>query len=225
MPSYSHLSCWEREQLAVLRAAGHLQSAIVDALGRSVSTVSRELRRNRLASGGYSPRHADGACMERRRRDAVLEQDEKLRRFVMDRLAEGWSPEQIAGWLKQDAEPNLRPLVTDTIYAFIYRASQKADELWRYLLRGLDIDAFDEADLQDAIITLNATPRKCLQNAAPDGPPGTWKRRQNPLFMIPLHFAPESTAWPSVIDRDLPIFGPREVPKAKERGARLAPRS
>jgi IS30 family transposase len=73
--------------------------------------------------------------MERRRRDAVLEQDEKLRRFVMDRLAEGWSPEQIAGWLKQGAEPNLRPIVTETIYAFIYRASQKADELWRYLLR------------------------------------------------------------------------------------------
>ena len=135
MPSYSHLSCWEREQVAVLRAAGHSQRAIAEALGRSVSTISRELRRNRLGSGGYSPRHADGAYIQRRRRDAVLEQDEKLRRFVMDRLAEGWSPEQIAGWLKQGAEPNLRPLVTETIYGFIYRGSQKADELWRYLLR------------------------------------------------------------------------------------------
>ena len=34
--------------------------------------------------------------------------------------------------------------------------------LRRWLPRWLDIDAFDEADLQDAIITLNTTPRKCL---------------------------------------------------------------
>ncbi|MCB8840229.1 IS30 family transposase [Aurantimonas sp. VKM B-3413] len=34
--------------------------------------------------------------------------------------------------------------------------------LRRWLPRWLDIDAIDEADLQDAVITLNTTPRKCL---------------------------------------------------------------
>lgn len=135
MPSYSHLSTWEREQIAVLLAAGHSGNSIAGALGRSAATISRELRRNRLSNGGYSPRQADGAYLERRRRDAVLEQDARLRRFVVDRLAEGWSPEQIAGWLKKGSEPKLRSLVTETIYAFIYRATQKAEELWRYLVR------------------------------------------------------------------------------------------
>ena len=54
---------------------------------------------------------------------------------VRDRLAEGWSPEQISGWLKSGAEPGLCALAMETIYAFIYRARQKAEELRRYLTR------------------------------------------------------------------------------------------
>lgn len=96
MPSYSHLSSWEREQLAALKAAGTSGNFIAKALGRSAATISRELRRNCLPGGGYSPRQAHGAYLERRRRDAALEQDARLRQFVTDRLAEGWSPEQIA---------------------------------------------------------------------------------------------------------------------------------
>lgn len=113
MPSYSHLSTWEREQLAALKAARVSGNSIAKALGRSAATISRELRRNCLPGGGYSPRQDDGAYLERRRRDAVLEQDPRLRQFVVDRLAEGWSPEQIAGWLKKRSEPKLRSLVTD----------------------------------------------------------------------------------------------------------------
>ena len=71
----------------------------------------------------------------RRHRHATIEQDEGLGRFVRDRLAEGWSPEQIAGWLKAANEPGLRAVCTETIYAILYRARQKAEELWRYLTR------------------------------------------------------------------------------------------
>ncbi|MDY8108836.1 IS30 family transposase [Fulvimarina sp. 2208YS6-2-32] len=134
MPSYSHLSTWEREQIAALLAAGHSGNSIAGALGRSAATIGQELRSNRLCGGGYSRRQADGAYLKRRRRAAVLEQDARLRQFVVDRLAEGWSPEQVAGWLKKRSEPKLRSLVTETIYAFIYRAMQKAEELWRYLV-------------------------------------------------------------------------------------------
>jgi transposase, IS30 family len=66
---------------------------------------------------------------------AALEKDKASRDFVSDRLAEGWSPEQISGWLRQGAERKLRALACETIYAFIYRAAQKADVLWRYLAR------------------------------------------------------------------------------------------
>src|SRR5271157_3527981 len=83
----------------------------------------------------YSPLHAAGAYQLRRRREALIEKDRALRTFVLDRLAEGWTPEQIAGWLKAGNERRLRAVGCETIYAFIYRAAQKAEQLWRYLTR------------------------------------------------------------------------------------------
>ena len=77
-----------------------------------------------------------GCYLERRQRPAALEQDERLGRFVRERLLEGWTPEQIAGWLKRGEEKGLRPVGTETIYAFIYRAGQKAEKLWKLLPRG-----------------------------------------------------------------------------------------
>jgi IS30 family transposase len=135
MRAYSHLSEQERDQIAAERAAGRSLGAIARQLGRAKATISREVRRNALPSGRYSPLHAAGAYIWRRRRAALIEKDVRLQTFVVDRLAEGWSPEQIAGWLKSGAERGLRAIGCETIYAFIYRAGQKAAELWRYLAR------------------------------------------------------------------------------------------
>ena len=61
MRRYSHLSDDEREQIGLAKAVGHSIGAIAKAIGRPKSTVSRELLRNRLPSGRYSPLHAAGA--------------------------------------------------------------------------------------------------------------------------------------------------------------------
>ena len=135
MRGYSHLSDDEREQIGLLKVLGHSIGAIAQAIRRPKSTISRELSRNRLPSGRYSPLHAAGAYQLRRRREALIEKDRALRSFVLDRLAEGWTPEQIAGWLKAGNERRLRAVGCETIYAFIYRAAQKAEQLWRYLTR------------------------------------------------------------------------------------------
>ena len=105
-----HLSEDERDQIGVLRAAGQSMGAIARALGRAKTTISRELQRNALPSGGYLPLHAAGAYQLRRRREAILEREAALRLFVGDRLAEGWTPEQISGWLKSGNEPRLRAI-------------------------------------------------------------------------------------------------------------------
>jgi len=126
----------QRERLAALKAEGLSLRTIAARLGRAASTVSRELRRNALPKGGYLPVHAEGCYLERRQRPAVLEQDAKLRRFVRERLLEGWTPEQIAGWLKRGEERELRPVSTETIYAFLHRPGQKGEKLWRLLPRG-----------------------------------------------------------------------------------------
>jgi IS30 family transposase len=120
----------------VLKAEGLSLRTIASRLGRAASAVSRELRRNALPKGGYLPVHAEGCYLERRQRPAVLERDAKLGRFVRERLLEGWTPEQIAGWLKRGEERGLRAVSTETIYAFIHRTSQKSEKLWRLLPRG-----------------------------------------------------------------------------------------
>jgi IS30 family transposase len=136
MAAYGHLSLVEREQIARLRTTGLSLSAIGRRLGRVASTISRELRRNVLPKGGYQPVYAEGCYLARRQRPAVLERDERLRRFVHQRLLEAWTPEQIAGWLKRGEERHLRALCLETIYAFIHRPAQKAEQLWRLLPRG-----------------------------------------------------------------------------------------
>jgi len=135
MPGYPHLTGSERDQIADLKAQGLGVTAIARAIGRHPSTLSRELRRNAHADGTYRPVFAEGSYRFRRQRAAVLEEDTALRGFVIDRLTEGWTPEQIAGWLKRGIEIGLRAISTETIYAFIFRAAQKVEKLWRYLAR------------------------------------------------------------------------------------------
>ena len=135
MRSYRHVTRDDRERIATLKAAGWSQRRIADSIGKAPSTISRELRRNALESGRYSAHVADGAYMARRQRPARLECDERLARFVRQRLIEGWSPQQISGWLRSGAETGLCAMATETIYAFLYRTGQKAEQLWRYLAR------------------------------------------------------------------------------------------
>src|SRR3954462_15196904 len=136
MAGGTRLELEERERLAALKAEGLSLRAIARQLGRAASTVSRELRRNALPKGGYRPVHAEGCYRERRQRPAVLERDAKLGRFVRERLLEGWTPEQIAGWLKRGEERGLGPVSLETIYAFIHRPGQRGEKLWQLLPRG-----------------------------------------------------------------------------------------
>src|SRR3954453_23590259 len=132
----THLELVERERLAALKAEGLSLRAVARALGGGASTISREVRRNALPRGGYLPVHAQGCHRERRQRPAVLERDERIRPFVRERLLEGWTPEQIAGWLERGEERGLPAVSTETIYAFIHRPAQKGEKLWRLLPRG-----------------------------------------------------------------------------------------
>jgi len=81
------------------------------------------------------PCHAAATDLLRRHREARLERDERLRTFVIQRLSEGWTPEQIAGRLRERPERGLGPISHESIYAFIYRTAQKTEKLWQVLVR------------------------------------------------------------------------------------------
>ena len=53
MESYRHLTRDEREKTAALLAVGLSKASIARALGRSPSTIGREVRRNALDTGRY----------------------------------------------------------------------------------------------------------------------------------------------------------------------------
>ena len=87
-----YLSFIEREEIAVLNASGSGVNEIARRLGRSPSTISRELRRNAATrSGGFEYRatnaqwHADRRA--RRPKVAKLVTHDALRQYVQERLA------------------------------------------------------------------------------------------------------------------------------------------
>ena len=87
-----YLSFAEREEIAVLRAGGCGVRELARRLGRSPSTISREVRRNAATrSGGLEYRattaqwHADRRA--RRPKPAKLAVSPELRRYVQDRLS------------------------------------------------------------------------------------------------------------------------------------------
>ena len=133
---YKQIGIEERCEIARLRTAGQSIREIAAALDRAPSTVARELKRNRTGKGEYKARYADEQAWARRWCGSRLERDDDLRGRVLRRLAQGWSPEQVAGRLAREAGT---PVISyETIYRFIYaQIARKKDYRWRhYLPRG-----------------------------------------------------------------------------------------
>jgi IS30 family transposase len=133
MSRYRQLSIEERCELARLHQAGQSIRQIAAALDRQPSTLSRELKRNAGSKVGYQPGYAQQQASARRWSGARLERDEQLRETVLDRLASGWSPEQVAGRLALDAG---HPVIShETIYRFVHAQLKRTnDRRWRFYL-------------------------------------------------------------------------------------------
>ena len=114
---YEQLSLDERCAIAGLRTDGHSIQQIATRVDRSASTISRELRRNSGVHVGYKPGYADEQSWARRWRGSRLARQPALRQFVLNRLAMGWSPEQVAGRLTRD-KSSMR-ISHESIYRFI----------------------------------------------------------------------------------------------------------
>ncbi|MDX3433955.1 IS30 family transposase [Streptomyces sp. ME01-18a] len=120
--SEQHLTSSEREEISRGIAAGESARQLAKRLGRSLSTVSREIARN----GGrnlYRAASADAAAYMRGRRpkSAKLAQRPALRALVEAKLALCWSPEQIAGWLRRQFPADAAMQIShEAIYLSLY---------------------------------------------------------------------------------------------------------
>jgi transposase, IS30 family len=136
-----YLSFAEREEIALARAGGQSMRAIAARLGRSPSTISRELSRNAESSGRYRATSAHAAAWERaaRPRQAKLAMNLALRERVEHDLQKKYSPEQIAGRLRVQFPNDPEMSVShETIYQSLYVQSRGAlrRELTRCLRTG-----------------------------------------------------------------------------------------
>ena len=134
------LSLAEREEISRGLVAGESLRVIAGRLGRSASTISREV----AANGGrrrYRACSADRAAVSRMRRPkrSKLASCARLRAVVEEKLESRWSPTQISGWLVEQfpGDPEMR-VSHETIYLSLFVQSRGAlrKELTRYLRSG-----------------------------------------------------------------------------------------
>ncbi len=136
-----YLSFAEREEIALARAAGESLRTIAARLGRSPSTISREVARNADRAGRYRASSAHVLAHQRasRPKPAKLVTNSVLRERVQAELTKRYSPEQITGRLREDYPDQPEMWVsTETIYQSLYVQSRGAlrRELTRCLRTG-----------------------------------------------------------------------------------------
>ncbi|MEG3156311.1 IS30 family transposase [Lysobacter zhanggongensis] len=137
---YHQLTEPERYTLSVLRREGRTFRAIAQALGRSPSTISREVRRNATLNAAkgrsfYVPskaqEHANGRRSRSRR---VKHHGPEVYAHLEARLSEvRWSPEQIAEGLLQELGVTLSHM---TIYRHVRRDQRAGGSLFKQLRQG-----------------------------------------------------------------------------------------
>ncbi|WP_066272422.1 IS30 family transposase [Hydrogenophaga palleronii] len=117
-----HLRVDEREEISRGLMAGVSLRQIAAALGRSPSTISKEIARN----GGfkeYRAVDADRRAWQQamRPKPCRLANNIRLRDQVAAKLQENWSPQQIAGWLRKHSggDPSME-LSHETIYRSLF---------------------------------------------------------------------------------------------------------
>ncbi len=128
-----HLTYPERCQIHALMESGLSGGAIARQLGRSPSSVPRGIRRN---GGARGYRHAQAQRLAEGRRSAASSVPRKMTpglwALVEERLAEGWSPEQVSGRLRLEGHPVAG---RQWIYRHVHADRRAGGRLWRHLRR------------------------------------------------------------------------------------------
>lgn len=137
--AYHHFSLAERNQIMEMRDARVPIRIIAAELGRHVSSIYRELKRNFLYDEdawfrGYFDRVAQKKAAGRRMRGGKLVRDQSLVVHIVDCLRQCWSPEQIAGHLRLHGGHAIK-VCHETIYQFVYGPEGRKLGLWCHLPR------------------------------------------------------------------------------------------
>ena len=135
MKQMQHLTSAERDKITILQGEGLSISKIAKVLGRSPSTISREL--NRPEALYYRGKYI-GSQTDKKVRENWKKSHQRVNKylslrwvqdFIKNNLKYGYSPEIISHLLKSEHDISLSH---ETIYIYIYSPKRK---LWHLLLR------------------------------------------------------------------------------------------
>ena len=118
--NYKHITIEEREQIQEMLWQKASIRQIANKIGRSPSSVSREIKRNKTELRKvYTPRLANQRALEHRSKRGREERlkSQEVRGYVSEHLKLGWSPEQIANTIEKEIGENISH---EAIYQYIY---------------------------------------------------------------------------------------------------------
>jgi len=117
-------------ELAILLNAGKNQTQAGNILGMHRTSVCKEINRNKDPDGVYRGVHAHKRYLAGRKAAKQpyrkIENDIELQKYIVRKIKNLWSPEQIAGRLKKEFGKTL--ICPETIYAYLYE--QRPNLTW-----------------------------------------------------------------------------------------------
>lgn len=119
---YTHINKTERLEISILLDKKYSYGNIAKALERSKSSISEEIRNNSV-NGAYDPKKANHKARVKRKNSKYqgmkVVGDIDLWNYIEDKIKEDWSPEAIAGRIK-NVDVQIKSISAKGIYKFIY---------------------------------------------------------------------------------------------------------
>lgn len=135
MKKHTKIKKVERHEIALLLGKGYGVSDIGRALKRSKGTISEEIKRNSV-NGVYDPIKANHKSYINRKyskyQGMKVNGNENLEKYIVEKILSGWSPELIAGRIKE-VDSHIKRISFKGIYKYV--ESVYGRKLERYLPR------------------------------------------------------------------------------------------
>lgn len=137
---YTHLAEQDRYVISHLKLSGYSYREIARRIGRSHTTISREIKRNGPKIPGdvywYYVTHPVAVERLHHAKHHRRQDHKRLVKFVESKIRQGWPPEVISARLKLDYPNDQQMRIShETIYRWIFLDAQKGGDLYKHLRR------------------------------------------------------------------------------------------
>jgi IS30 family transposase len=142
MPQGRSITYYEREKIEVWLRNNRKKTFIANQLNRDYSVIKREIKRNTSKLYGYTAKRAQYLANQRARKTNTRKLDKlenkELKEYIISKLKDGWSPDEIAGRLKEQPPKEVyhckdKVISHESIYDWIYNGDKQW--LYKYLRR------------------------------------------------------------------------------------------